>query len=148
MEKIPESPKVKETVIELPECSYKPQNQRIFALEVDPGEVKLKNIIIPTVEYGWSTRAGYDERVNIKHSRYIVVAVADDITVQNLCVNDPETGEIRRIERGDEIVPFFPEDMTHFKFPVIRDWKNGGQHFTMFHYTEIAGTSVTVKKEK
>ena len=125
------------SVIELPKNQIKPVNRRIFAIEQDPGEMRTAGgILVPTDFSMPEAKKGIERKLR----RYYVVDVADDVDLQ---VNG------RKLERGDEIVPFIPQDAQDWTFVQAFDFYINKWYF-VFEQMEICaiGMSPSLKKEE
>ncbi len=120
-------------VVELPRPTIQPVNRRIFCLSVRADEVKTKaGIIIPSSVS--KTIEGQTER--FVFNRYFVIAVAEDWDVT---FRDGNTKEVRKPQRGDEVIIFYHEDALRYSPALVVDFDNGGQKYAVFHQEEIAG---------
>jgi hypothetical protein len=119
-----------ELTVSIPFNTMKPVNGRIFAIAVNPAEVKTASgIIVPTSIDKGETSQG--ERRILKLHRYFVIDYANDIN-ENLK---------NQLSRGVEIFPFVTEEAIGWTFPYIIDWSNAGARYTVIHESEVAGIS-------
>ena len=124
------------SVIELPRNQIKPVNRLIFAIEQDPGEMKTSGgVIVPTDFSMPEAKRGVERKLR----RYYVVDVADDVDLQ---VNG------RKLSRGDEILPFIPQDAEDWTFVEVYDFYIRRKYF-VFEQLEICaiGMSPSLTKE-
>lgn len=119
-------PQTMEMVIELPKNQVKPVNGRIFCVETDPGEMKTKSgLILPTDYQAPQARGGRQRRLR----RFWVVDVADDVSLK-------VAG--RKLQRGDEVYPFIPNEAEAWSFPIVFDYYLNTSYIVL-HETELAG---------
>ena len=117
-----------ESVIDLPITVIQPINQRIFCISFSAEEIKTKSgIILPGA---FQNQEGKSNQ-KIDRNRYLVAAVANDITIK--------TKSGRKIQRGDEIYPIQNPDAVEVSWPEIIDFNNGNR-FIVMHESELFGT--------
>lgn len=142
----------KTKVITIPNLMIRPMQGRIFCIEVEPDPIQLSriaNLILPTTIKQRKDFPTGPENIEVKLKRYFVVDVADDVSIKLLSVTPMiggKEGKKRKLQKGDEVIPFIPQGIVGFEFPVVMDW-NTNQKVLSFHYTEIAATSCSVPKE-
>ena len=113
--------------ISIPKNKVEPVGRRIFAISVDPANIKTSSgIIIPTFIDKGETSSG--ERKYVKLRRFFVVDFDPEIKMKGLC-------------KGIEVIPFLTEDMIGYTFAYVIDWENGGEKYIVFHESEVAGVS-------
>jgi len=130
-----------ELVIELPRNHAKPVNQRLFVLEVIADEVKTKGGIILATSF---TQQKQERQVTKEIKRYYVIDVAHDCTLSFIPYGEKEK---RIVQRGDEVFPFFPEEMLEWSIPRIIDWDNSAARYCVVHESELAGASASLVAE-
>lgn len=120
-----------EQVVDIPRNVLKPDNGRIFVIEVSAPERKVKLLkdldIVIAKDYQKGDKAG-DQ---IQLHRYIVVDIDTDTTLHKQ----------KGVKRGDEVSPFIPEGAVRLDWPFVIDWNNGEKYY-VFHETEIAGHAI------
>lgn len=105
-----------------------PVNQRLLCIDIDPGEVKTDaGIILP----GQKANPAKDGSAMSK-PRFIVAASAGDATVID------KEGKEYRLQQGDEIYPFWPQEAIGWNFPVVFDYGTQRYYYS-FHVSEVAG---------
>lgn len=132
------------SVINLPKNQVKPVNGRIFAIAQDPGEMKTEGgILLPTAYSLPEARKGKKREI----LRYFVVDVADNCNI-NVPAENLQFAKFRKLERGDEIFPFIPQEAEEWSFPIVHDFYNNNDYI-VFHETELAGVGMSplLKKE-
>lgn len=131
------------SVIELPKNEVKPVFGRIFCIAQDPGEMKTGGgIILPNTHNAPEAKGGRKREL----MRYWVVDVADDCKVTVPVARKSE--ERRKLERGDEVYPFIPQEAEEWTFPTVFDFYLN-QEYLVIHETELAGVGMSpaLKKE-
>ena len=131
-----------QSVIELPKNQVKPVNQRFFCIGQDPGEMKTAGgVILPSIHNAPEAKGGQKREL----LRFWVIDVADDCDI--MIPTGPEFKERRKVERGDEIYPFIPEDAVDWSFAKVFDFYINQQYY-VFHQTELDGVGMSSLSEK
>jgi len=126
-----------DTVIDLPVNLVRPMGSRIFCKAVPAFEKKTRAGIIMATSY--EQQRGED-RIIRDYKRYFVIDVADDLTrtFKPLDPNQPN----RKLQRGDEVFIFVPEDAKRYSPVEVIDWSNGAMRYVVFEEMEIAGAGL------
>jgi hypothetical protein len=131
-----------ELVVELPRNTIKPVNGRIFLYEVSADEVKTKaGILLPTSHIVQKQ----DRQMSREIRRYYVLDTAVDCQVTFIPHGEIEP---RKLRRGDEVFPFFPEEMENWSLPKVIDWNNNAMRYCVVHETEIGGACASLVEEE
>ena len=118
--------------------TIKPVNQRILCVEVPAEEVTTESGLILPAHY---TKAKKDGSRMLK-PRFIVAAAAEDAVF-----NDSDGKPAMTLQEGDEVYPFWPEDVESFFFPTVFDY-GISKAFVSLHASELAGFTRKRKEEK
>lgn len=123
------------SVIQLPRNTVKPVNGRLFCRATNPEErITESGIILPEKPLDEDPNAYMNkDRTQKDRKRFWVIDIADDIPF--------------KIERGDEVYPFWIDEALGYNSQMIRDFGNQSMDYFVFHYTELAGISM-LKHEK
>jgi hypothetical protein len=111
---------------EIPECSIKPANGRIFVVEVASKPPKTKSgLWLPK----YLRNQKNDDVMPI--NRYYVVSWDEDDIPENIK---------KYLKPGLEVHPFIPDDAIGYNLPRLIDWSSSTE-FSVLHYTELGGIS-------
>ena len=126
-----------DTVIDLPVNLIRPMNGRIFCKELRAFEKKTRGGIIMATSF---EQYRGEDKIKRDYKRYFVIDVSNDLTgtFQPLDPTQPP----RKLRRGDEVFPFFPEQMTDWTPVYVIDWNNGGMKYCVFQEMELAGAGL------
>lgn len=123
------------SVVTIPKNTFKPVNQRIYCIGQLATEMKTAGgIIVPSRFSMPDARQGVEKELY----RYFVVDVAEDVDI---------SFNGKKLERGDEICTYMPEDAIAYSPATIYDFGSGTK-FIVFHQSEIAGCVKHEQKEK
>ena len=126
------------SVILLPKNTVKPVNGRIFCKMTAPEERVTKSGLIladgPLEGEQDSNAYLNKDKVQKDRKRFWVIDFADDIPF--------------KLERGDEVYPFWIDESLGYNPQMIRDFGNNGMDYFVFHFTEIAGVSILEHEKK
>ena len=119
---------------EPPRTNIIPLNGRIYCSKIMRLEKVSESGIVQPMTFGIKDQQG--NPVTVAYNRYIVVAIADDVTLE---VPDGD-GDHRKLQWGDEVFPMENPDATGWTLPIITDFdQEERKEFYVLHESEITG---------
>lgn len=120
-----------------PRTNLVPLNGRIFCTKIMRIEEITETGIIKPVTFQVPDEQG--NPVSVAYNRYIVIAVADDVSLK---VTDLGGGK-RKLKWGDEVIPQENPDAIGWSLPIVTDFENERRDYFVLHETEIFGFNPT-----